>query len=81
MLWGTKPHPAYPTQVQIAPDGIVAPVGHQYPDRRDCRRSPTLALEQPDGARVVRATGPVVATLVLGGLHHRCERMAARSGL
>jgi len=44
-------------------------VGHQYPDRCDCPRFPTLALDQADGARVVRATGSVVATLVLGRLH------------
>ena len=37
----------------------------------------TLDLEQPDGVRAVQATGPVVATPILGGLHHRYERTAA----
>ncbi len=51
---------------------------HEYAEYYNATRPHrTLALEQPDGARTVQATGPVGATPILGGLHHRYERMAA----
>jgi len=37
----------------------------------------TLALEPPAGARIPQRIGAVVATPILGGLHHRYERKAA----
>lgn len=42
----------------------------------DTRPHRTLALEPPEGARTPRS-GPVIATPILGGLHHRYERKAA----
>ena len=37
----------------------------------------TLGLETPEGPRAVQSEGPVTATPVLAGLHHRYERLAA----
>ncbi|MDA0256831.1 MAG: integrase core domain-containing protein, partial [Chloroflexi bacterium] len=37
----------------------------------------TLDLETPEGPRVVQRDGVVIASPVLGGLHHRYERRAA----
>ena len=37
----------------------------------------TVELEPPDGARTPRPSGEVVATPILGGLHHRYEGVAA----
>ena len=37
----------------------------------------TLAQETPEGPREAHASGPVRARPVLGGLHHRYERVAA----
>ena len=37
----------------------------------------TLGLETPEGPRTVQSEGTVTATPVLGGLHHRYERLAA----
>ncbi len=37
----------------------------------------TLALETPEGPRTERCEGTVMAVPVLGGLHHRYERIAA----
>jgi len=43
----------------------------------DTRPHRTLALEPPEGARIPQRIGAVVATPILGGLHHRYERKAA----
>ncbi len=37
----------------------------------------TLGLETPEGPRAVQQEGPVTASPVLAGLHHRYERLAA----
>lgn len=43
----------------------------------DTRPHRTLALESPEGARTPQRSGPVIASPILGGLHHRYERNAA----
>ena len=43
----------------------------------DMRPHRTLVLEPPEGARIPQRIGAVIASPVLGGLHHRYERRAA----
>ncbi len=74
-LWRTKIRSRLFPIWSKGPDGVLHP--HDVAYYNATRPHRTLGLEPPEGPRSVHREGTVVAIPVLGGLHHRYERVAA----